>query len=97
MQLDQELRNITQGNSTINAYCTRIKNLVGLLENIDVVVPEKNLVNYVINGMNPRFDHIASSLRHRTPSLTLLETRSILALEEQTMNQIQNRSSTSTH
>ncbi|XP_023749957.1 uncharacterized protein LOC111898260 [Lactuca sativa] len=60
MQLDQELWNITQGDSTINAYCTQIKNLVDLLENIEVVVPEKNLVNYTINGLNPRFDHIAS-------------------------------------
>lgn len=89
MQLDQELHDISQGDTSVNAYCSRIKNLVDLLVNSEAPVPEKNLVSYTINGLHSRFDHIASILCHRTLFPTFLETRSILALEEQTMNQIQ--------
>ncbi|KAL7607668.1 hypothetical protein Lser_V15G12469 [Lactuca serriola] len=89
MQLDQELHNISQRDTYVNAYCSRIKNLAELLEKNEAPVPEKNLVSYTINGLHSHLDHIASILRHRTSFLTFLETRSIFALEEKTMNQLQ--------
>ncbi|CAH1443142.1 unnamed protein product [Lactuca virosa] len=52
MELDDEIRSITIGDSTIVQYCTRIKSIADILANIEALVPERNLVIYVINGLS---------------------------------------------
>ncbi|KAJ9535086.1 hypothetical protein OSB04_un001838 [Centaurea solstitialis] len=91
LELDNELRNIVIGDSTIMEYCSRIKGISDLLTNIGSPVSERNLVTYAINGLSPKYDVIATTIRHRSPFPSFLEMRSILTLEEQRMLQNQNR------
>ncbi|KAJ9543284.1 hypothetical protein OSB04_022991 [Centaurea solstitialis] len=69
IQLDSELRNITMGDLSVTAYCSKISGLADLLQNLDPesTVPDKHLVIYTINGLSSRFDYVASIIRHRTP------------------------------
>ncbi|XP_023756617.1 uncharacterized protein LOC111905174 [Lactuca sativa] len=89
IQLDNEL-NISMGTAlSLMNYCTRIKTIADLLDNIDAAVPEKNLVTYTINGLSSYFDHVTLLIRHTSLLPTLLETRSKLMVEEQRMNLLQ--------
>nr|XP_043637875.1 uncharacterized protein LOC122608866 [Erigeron canadensis] len=51
LQLDNDLRNITLGNMSINDYCTKIKTMADLLKNIGTPVPNNNLVAYTLNRL----------------------------------------------
>ncbi|XP_023736522.1 uncharacterized protein LOC111884427 [Lactuca sativa] len=89
IQLDNEIRNITIGDSSITDYCTHIKSLADLLENLDILVPKKNLVAYTINGLSPKFHYITTTIRHRSPLTTFMKTCSMLLVKEQHMLQDQ--------
>lgn len=67
----------------------RIKSLADLLDNLNNPVPEKNLVAYTLNDLSPKFHHIATTIRHRNPLPTFMETRSMLLVGEQHMLQDQ--------
>ncbi|CAH1425424.1 unnamed protein product [Lactuca virosa] len=86
IELDQELRTLTLGDLTISQYCERMKVISDLLANIGSPVPEHTLVTYLINGLSPKYDNIATVLRHQNPPPSLLKCRSILTLEERTLN-----------
>ena len=64
LQLESELRNITMGDSLVTDYCTRIKTIADLLENLDAPVPERNLVSYTLSGLTKKFQYIATTIRH---------------------------------
>jgi len=85
MQLESELRSITMGDLSVLAYCSKIKKIADLLENLDSdsKVSDKHLVIHTINGLSPRFDYVASIIRHRSPLPSFFETQSMLLLEEQ--------------
>lgn len=91
LELDKELRNIVIGDSIIMEYCSRIKTISDLLSSIDAPVFERKLVTYAINELSPKYDVIATIIRHRTPFPTFIEIRSILTLEGQRFLQNQNR------
>lgn len=91
MELDDELRNIVIGDSTIMEYCTRIKSISDLLANIGAPVPERNLVIYALNGLSPKYAHIVTTIRHQKPFPSFLEMRSMLTLEERSMIKDQTR------
>lgn len=55
IQLENEIWNITQGESSISDYCSRIKTLVDLLENLENPVPKINLVSYALNGLSTKY------------------------------------------
>ncbi|KAL4557518.1 hypothetical protein LXL04_035699 [Taraxacum kok-saghyz] len=97
IELENQLRNIVIGDSTVMEYYTRIKSISDLLANIGAPVSQRNLVTYALNGMSSKFDHIATTIRHKTSFPTLLEMRSMLTLEEQTMLNHQNRVPLATH
>nr|GEV51536.1 ribonuclease H-like domain-containing protein [Tanacetum cinerariifolium] len=82
MELHEELRSLELGTLSIAEYFKRIKVVSDLLSNIKSPVDEKNLVMYAVNGLGDKYDHVASIIRHSKNSLTLLETRSMLPLEE---------------
>lgn len=69
MQLDTELCNITMGSSFVIEYCTKIQTLADLLENLDVEVPEKNIVIYTINGLSSKFDYVEHDLPPKASSI----------------------------
>lgn len=85
IQLDRELRNISLGNSSITKYCNKIKSLADRLEHMDAKVCETNPVAYMINGLSKKFQYIAINIRHRDPSPSFWDARSILLCEEQQM------------
>lgn len=63
-------------------YYNKIKSLVDHLEHMDAKVPEINLVAYMINGLTSKYWHIAMTMRHRDPPLSLWEAIPMLVLEE---------------
>ncbi|KAL4578454.1 hypothetical protein LXL04_014577 [Taraxacum kok-saghyz] len=90
MELDDELHNIVVGDSTVMDYCNKIKSISDLLTNIGSPVNERNLVINALNGLSPKFAHIATIIRHKKPFPTWLELRSMLTLEEQSIIKEQN-------
>ncbi|GJV29287.1 hybrid signal transduction histidine kinase M [Tanacetum coccineum] len=82
MELHEEPHSTELGNLSIAEYFKKIKVTADLLANIDSAVEDKNLVIYAVNGLGDRYEHVASIIRHSKTSLTLLETRSMLLLEE---------------
>ncbi|CAH1430622.1 unnamed protein product [Lactuca virosa] len=67
IELENQLRNIVIGDSTVMEYYTRIKTISDLLANIGSKVPERTLVTYALNDLSSKFDHIATTIRHKTP------------------------------
>ncbi|GJV29286.1 hybrid signal transduction histidine kinase M [Tanacetum coccineum] len=82
MELYEELRPMELGNLSIAEYCKKASVTADLLANIDSAIEDKNLVIYVINGLSDRYEHVASKILQSKTLLTLLETRSMLLLEE---------------
>lgn len=48
----------------------------------------KNLVAYAINGLNPKFERVATIIRHNKPLSSFLETRSMLMAQEHRIKQL---------
>lgn len=50
IQLDAELRNISMGDLSVTTYCTKIKSIADLLENLDLQekVPDKKILLFMI-------------------------------------------------
>lgn len=61
------------------------------------MVPEKNIVTYLINGLSPKFDFMTIVMRHKTLLPTFLDSRSIILLEEQQMEHQNRRSGQVVH
>ncbi|GJT44449.1 ribonuclease H-like domain-containing protein [Tanacetum coccineum] len=94
MELQEELRLLELGNLTISEYFKKIKMVSDLLSNIESPVDENSLVMYAINGHGERYEQVAGIIRHKTKRPTLLETRSMLLLEESRLNRRDARSQT---
>nr|GEY31784.1 hybrid signal transduction histidine kinase M [Tanacetum cinerariifolium] len=82
LNLDNELRSIKIGKMTVNEYCTKIKSMADRLKNLDCVVSDKNLVIYIVNGLNSRFATFVEIICHRETLLTSETTRTMLLLKE---------------
>ncbi|XP_010470372.1 PREDICTED: uncharacterized protein LOC104750293 [Camelina sativa] len=82
MEYDTELRTLTIGNSTVADYCKRLKTLSNLLANIDSLVTDRQLVMYMLNGLNDKFDSIINVIKHKSPYPSFTVARSMLQLEE---------------
>ncbi|GJQ89175.1 hybrid signal transduction histidine kinase M [Tanacetum coccineum] len=91
MELHEELRSLELGTLSIVEYFKKIKVVSDLLSNIESPIDDKNLVMYDVNGLGDKYDHMASIIRHSKNPLTLLETRSMLLLEESHLNHKQGR------
>ncbi|KAL7583844.1 uncharacterized protein LOC111903906 [Lactuca sativa] len=85
IEFDNELHNIVMDYSFATKYCSHIKTIIGLLDNIETTVPEKNIATYLINGLSPKFDLVAIMIRHKTPLPSFLKTKLIILFEEQRM------------
>lgn len=96
MQLDNELRSITMGDLSVATYTSKIQNSASLIENLDVdsKVKDKYLVKYMINSLSSRFSYISTILHHNKPLPSFQDARSMLALEEQCLLILCNRSPT---
>ncbi|KAL4570763.1 hypothetical protein LXL04_026425 [Taraxacum kok-saghyz] len=85
MQLENELRNITMGDSSVTDYCTRIKTIADMLDNLEAPVPEHNLLAYKLAGLTKKFHYIATTIKYQKHLPSLWEARAILTMEEQSM------------
>ncbi|PWA69144.1 hybrid signal transduction histidine kinase M [Artemisia annua] len=94
INLDNELRSIKIGSMTINEYCTKIKSMADRLKNLGSPVSEKNLVIYAVNGLDSRFTTIVKIIRHREPLPSFETARTMLLLEESTVNDNANSKTT---
>ncbi|CAH1418051.1 unnamed protein product [Lactuca virosa] len=77
---------MTLGDQPIADYCERITTISNLLAKIDHPVPERTLVTHLLNGLLPKYDHIAMILCQKDPLPTLLQARSKLIAEEHRLN-----------
>nr|GEU99857.1 hypothetical protein [Tanacetum cinerariifolium] len=91
MELHEQLRYLELGSLSISEYFKKIKVIFDLLSNIESFVSEKNLIMYAVNGLAEKYEHVASIIRHTKTPLTLLETRSMLLLEESRLSHKQGR------
>ncbi|XP_020883040.1 uncharacterized protein LOC110228946 isoform X2 [Arabidopsis lyrata subsp. lyrata] len=82
LQLENELRTMVIGDLSVHDYCKKMKNLADLLANIDFPVTDRALVMHMLNGLSDKFDSIINVIKHKSPFLSFLETRSMLQLEE---------------
>ncbi|GKA95938.1 hybrid signal transduction histidine kinase M [Tanacetum coccineum] len=80
--IDNQLRSITIGNLSINAYFSKIQSMADRLKNLGGTVKDTNLVIYALNGLDARYKHIAKIIRHQNPLPTFAETKNKLLLEE---------------
>ncbi|PWA37331.1 hybrid signal transduction histidine kinase M [Artemisia annua] len=94
INLDNELRSIKIGTMSINDYCSKINSMEAKLKNFGSPVSDKNLVMYTVNGLDSRFATIVKIIRHHEPLPTFETTRTMLLLEESTLNENTNSSIT---
>ncbi|WVZ65184.1 hypothetical protein U9M48_014593 [Paspalum notatum var. saurae] len=79
--LSAEFRNVYQGDMSVMAYCTKVKQLADQLGDLGAPVSEPDLITTLLCGLNPRLQHAISSLTvNKLPSF--LKVRSHLLLEE---------------
>ncbi|KAJ9566519.1 hypothetical protein OSB04_002485 [Centaurea solstitialis] len=82
IDLEDELRTMTLGDRSVTDLCTKMTQIYDLLANIGSPVAEKTLVTYFLNAIHPRFDNVATIIRHSDPIPSFLKVRSMLTLEE---------------
>ncbi|GJR58259.1 hybrid signal transduction histidine kinase M [Tanacetum coccineum] len=86
VNLGNGLRSIKIGKMFINEYWTKIKSMADRLKNLGCIVSEKNLVIYVVNGLNSCFATLVEIIRHREPLPTFETAWNMLLLKESSMN-----------
>lgn len=82
IELENELRFMTQGELSIAQYCQKMKVINDLLANIENPIPEKSFIAHLLNGLSPQFENISMLLRHRDPFPTYNMVHSKLLVEE---------------
>ncbi|XP_010423221.1 PREDICTED: uncharacterized protein LOC104708363 [Camelina sativa] len=82
MEYDTELRTLTIGDSTVADYCKRLKTLSDLLANVESPVTDRQLVMYMLDGLNDKFDSIINVIKHKSPYPSFTVARSMIQLEE---------------
>ena len=86
LQLENELRMITIGDTTVQEYCRKLKSLSDLLANVESPVTDRQLVMHCLNSLNDKFEGIHNVIRHRSPFPSFHTTRSMLLAEEERLS-----------
>ncbi|GKB37400.1 Toll/interleukin-1 receptor domain-containing protein [Tanacetum coccineum] len=85
-QLDNEIRNMSIGNTSITNFFQQIKSKSDRLANLESPVKDSSLVTYAINGIRSKYPDAALVIRLREKSPTFDELRSMMLLEESDMS-----------
>ena len=80
--LEAELRTLQQGDMTINAYFTKLKQLADQLRDIGHPVSEPSQVLNLLRGLNPKSRYVKPVIISKSPPHTFMSARSFLILEE---------------
>ncbi|GKE17283.1 Toll/interleukin-1 receptor domain-containing protein, partial [Tanacetum coccineum] len=85
-QLDNEIRNMTIGSSSVTNFFQDIKSKADRLANLDSPVKDTSLVTYAVNGIRSKYPDAARVIRLREKAPTFDELRSMMLLEESDMS-----------
>ncbi|XP_071713505.1 uncharacterized protein [Rutidosis leptorrhynchoides] len=86
MELQAELRGLNIGNSSVEEYFRQIDRIAAHFKNLGSNMEESDLVMYVVNGLNEKYAHTKHIIIHRAPFPDLNMVRSMLSMEEMTIN-----------
>lgn len=78
MQIDNDLCTLEIGDLSIRDYCQSLKSLADLLTNLDSPVSDRNLVMYMLNGLNKNYDNIINVIKHQKPFPSFDDAKSML-------------------
>ena len=79
--LSHEFHSMTQGDSTIDEYCVRMKEVADGLRDLGQTITESSLVLNLLRGLNEKYQSITDNIAGREP-LTLAIARHELLLKE---------------
>ncbi|GKA93518.1 WRKY family transcription factor [Tanacetum coccineum] len=85
-QLDNEIRNMAIGSSSVTDFFQDIKSKADRLANLDSPVKDSSLVTYAVNGIRSKYPDVARVIRLREKAHTFDELRSMMLLEESDMS-----------
>ncbi|XP_074266409.1 uncharacterized protein LOC141589676 [Silene latifolia] len=68
-----------EGMPSLEAYCQRLRELAGMLKDVDATVSDRRLVIQLVRGLPNEYDTIASYINQTMPSFEIA--RSMLELE----------------
>ncbi|PWA94953.1 hybrid signal transduction histidine kinase M [Artemisia annua] len=80
--LHGELRLLTIGDMTVDAYFAKIESISTLLADLGSPMHDDDLVTYALNGLSDRFTHVAGIIAHRNPFPNLDTVRSMVTTED---------------
>lgn len=83
MKIDNELQTLEILDQSIRDYAQSLKSLADLLCKLDSPVSERNLVMYMLNGLNEKFDNIINVIKHQKTFPLFDDVKSMLQDEEQ--------------
>nr|GEU31584.1 WRKY family transcription factor [Tanacetum cinerariifolium] len=83
-QLDNEIRNMEIGSSSIIDFFQQIKSKADRHANLDSLVKDSSLMTYAINGIRIKYPEVARVVRLREKAPTFDELRSLMLFEEVT-------------
>ncbi|GJX25510.1 Toll/interleukin-1 receptor domain-containing protein [Tanacetum coccineum] len=85
-QLDNEIRNMAIGSSSVTDFFQDIKSKADRLANLDSPVKDSSLVTYAVNGIRSKYLDAVRVIRLREKAPTFDELRSMMLLEESHMS-----------
>ncbi|GKB30529.1 ribonuclease H-like domain-containing protein [Tanacetum coccineum] len=80
--LKTELRSITLGDLSIEAYFQKVESLMTILASLDSPVLEDDVAHYVLAGLPPKYDQVCGYMHYQTTFPDLKTIRSLLLTEE---------------
>jgi len=79
--LSHEFHSLTQGDSSIDEYCVRMKEAADNLRDVGQTITEPNLVLNLLRGLNEKYQSVADNIAAQEP-LTFAVARNQLLLKE---------------
>ena len=67
--LDQEFRNVKQGDLNITDYCSKLQGMAADLRALGEEVPDRTLVLTLIRGLNEQFKDVGRHIRRGRPNV----------------------------
>jgi hypothetical protein len=82
LHIDAAFRTFVQGDLSVNEYCRKFKAMADGLADLGAPVEDRILVLNILRGLNQRFEHMGSIIRHYSPFLNFLKVQNDLLLEK---------------
>jgi hypothetical protein len=79
--LSHEFHSMTQGDSSIDAYCLRMKEAAANLRDVGQTITKPNLILNLLRGLNEKYQSVADNIAAQEP-LTFAVARNQLLLKE---------------